>query len=63
MPYASDKQRRFMNWAASKGKIKQSTVSEFNKASKGMNLPESVKAPKAPSSAKFPKMKKMIGMK
>ncbi len=54
MPFVSDKQRKFMNWAASKGKIKQSTVNEFNKASKGIDLPESVK---------FPKIKKMIGMK
>jgi hypothetical protein len=36
-----------MNWAASKGKIKQSVVDDFNKASKGMKLPET--APKLPS--------------
>lgn len=41
MPFKSEKQRRFMNWAASKGKIKQSVVNEFNKASEGMKLPES----------------------
>jgi len=43
MPYASKAQERYMNWAASKGKIKQSTVNEFNEASKGMSLPEYVK--------------------
>lgn len=32
-----------MNWAASKGKIKQSTVDEFNEASKGLKLPEEAK--------------------
>lgn len=36
-----------MNWAASKGKIKQSVVNEFNDASKGMKLPE-YSAPEAP---------------
>jgi hypothetical protein len=40
MPFSSEAQRRYMNWAASKGKIKQSTVDEFNAASKGMKLPE-----------------------
>ena len=29
-----------MNAAASRGEIKQSTVDEFNKASKGMKLPK-----------------------
>lgn len=42
-PYKSDSQRRYMNWAASKGKIKKSIVDEFNAASKGMDLPEKVK--------------------
>jgi hypothetical protein len=41
MPFKSEKQRRFMNAAAARGEIKQSTVDEFNKASKGMHLPES----------------------
>jgi hypothetical protein len=46
MPYSSNKQRRYMNWAASKGKIKQSIVNEFNKESKGMDLPERSKKAK-----------------
>jgi hypothetical protein len=40
MPYTSDKQRRYMNWASAHGKIKQSVVDEFNEKSKGMDLPE-----------------------
>lgn len=35
MPYKSDKQRRYMNWAASQGIIKQSVVDKFNRESKG----------------------------
>lgn len=40
MPYKSDKQRRYMNWAAKQGKISKDVVDEYNKASKGMKLPE-----------------------
>lgn len=40
MPFKSDRQRRYMNWAAAHGKIKQSVVDEFNQASKGMDLPD-----------------------
>jgi hypothetical protein len=40
MPFKSNKQRRYMNWAASKGKIDQKVVDEFNDASKGLELPE-----------------------
>lgn len=54
MPFKSDKQRRFMNWAAAHGKIKKPIVDEFNKASVGMHLPE--KAPKP----KFAKLKKLL---
>lgn len=46
MPYSSAKQRRYMNFAAAKGLIKKSVVDEFNEASKGMKLPESVKKAK-----------------
>lgn len=42
MPFKSDAQRKYMNWAASKGKIKTSIVDEFNKASKELELPETV---------------------
>lgn len=40
MPYKSEKQRRYMNWAANEGKISKGVVDEFNQASKGMKLPE-----------------------
>ncbi len=43
MPYVSDAQRRFFHAAEARGDIKQSTVNEFDKASKGMKLPEHVK--------------------
>jgi len=46
MPFKSEKQRRYMNWAASKRKIKQSVVDEFNQVSKGMELPERSKKAK-----------------
>lgn len=40
MPYKSDAQRRLFHHLLSKGKIKKDTVKEFDKASKGKNLPE-----------------------
>jgi hypothetical protein len=43
MPYKSDAQRRFFHAAEARGDIKQSTVNEFDQASKGMKLPEHVK--------------------
>ena len=46
MPFKSDLQRRYMNWAASQRKIKQPVVDEFNKASKGLKLPEIAKPKK-----------------
>ncbi len=55
MPYKSEKQRKYMNWAAEHGKIDKSVVNEFNQASKGMkNLPEHVKG------SKFKKMHKAL---
>ena len=57
MPFKSEKQRRFMNAAASRGEIKQSTVDEFNKASKGKKLPESK------HSDKMKRIKKLMGGK
>jgi hypothetical protein len=55
MPFASNSQRKFMNAAAARGDIKQSTVDEFNKASKGMKLPE--KAAKAKPASPWMRMK------
>lgn len=41
MPYKSDAQRRFFHSpGAKKAGISQSTVNEFDQASKGMKLPE-----------------------
>lgn len=39
-PYKSEAQRKYIHWAESKGKIKSSTVKEFDEASKGKVLPE-----------------------
>ena len=40
MPYTSDKQRRYFHYAEEHGKISPKVVNEFDKASKGMKLPE-----------------------
>lgn len=40
MPYKSDAQRRMFHYLLSKNKISKDTVDEFDKASKGKNLPE-----------------------
>lgn len=49
MPYVSDQQRKFFHSpGAKKAGIKESTVEEFDKASKGMKLP------------RFSKMKKIL---
>jgi len=52
MPYKSDAQRRYFHYAEEQGKIKPSTVNEFDKASKGMKLPEKV--------SKFSRIKKRV---
>lgn len=57
MPFKSDAQRKFMNEAAARGDIKQKTVDEFNKASKGKDLPEHVKG------SKFKRIKNLMGKK
>ncbi len=46
MPFKSEAQRKFMNVAAARGDIKQSTVDEFNQASKGKKLPQKINTPK-----------------
>lgn len=43
MPYKSDAQRKYFHYAEGKGKISSKVVKEFDKASKGMSLPEHVK--------------------
>jgi hypothetical protein len=56
MPYASKKQERFFHTKTARDKgIKPSTVKEFDKASKGMKLPEYAKG-----SSKFKKLKKFF---
>lgn len=45
MPYKSDAQRRLFHVLEKRGKIKSSTVKEFDEASKGKKLPEKVKQP------------------
>lgn len=40
MPFKSQKQERYMNAQAAKGNIPKKVVSEFNNASKGLNLPK-----------------------
>ena len=52
MPYASNAQRKFFHAAAERGDIDKSTVKEYDKASKGMKLPE--------KKGKFSKINKMI---
>jgi hypothetical protein len=47
MPAKSKKQLRYLNAAAARGDIEQSVADEFNKESKGKDLPES--APKKKS--------------
>lgn len=52
MPYKSDSQRRFFHAAEAKGEMKPSVVKEYDKASKGKNIPEKV--------SKFSKLKKKL---
>ncbi len=52
MPFKSDRQRRFFNSPTGVKKLGQEKVDEFNKASKGMDLPE-----KSPSSPQQPRPK------
>lgn len=42
MPYKSDQQRKYFHWAEKEGKIKKSTVDEFDQASQGLKLPKKV---------------------
>lgn len=60
MPYKSDAQRRKFHALAKEGKISQDTVSEYDKASKGMKLPERIgPMKKMPSMPKMPKIKSL----
>lgn len=67
MPFKSEAQRKFMNAAANRGDIKQSTVDEFNKASRGMKLPKKlseggqVKSKEEKDKDHYNKLKKMMG--
>lgn len=57
MPYASEKQRKFFHTQTARNAgIKPSTVQEFDKASKGMKLPESKNSKPKNQFAKLRKM-------
>jgi hypothetical protein len=43
MPYKSDRQRRWAHTKTGMKKLGASKVAEFDRASKGMNLPERIK--------------------
>lgn len=47
MPYKSDAQRRKFHELLKQGKIYKKTVDEFDKASKGADLPEKVTKPRS----------------
>lgn len=53
MPYKSDAQRRYFHAALKRGEIKPSVVKEYDKESKGKDLPEKLN--------KFKKINKMVG--
>jgi hypothetical protein len=60
MPYKSDAQRRFFHSpGAVKAGISSGVVNEFDKASKGMDLPEKVPNPKSKSN--FGRTRKILG--
>ena len=40
VPYESDRQRRFFHAAEARGEISHKTMAEYDKASKGKDLPE-----------------------
>ena len=44
MPYKSEAQRRLFHWLESQGKLSHAKVREYDKATKGKELPEYVKA-------------------
>jgi hypothetical protein len=46
MPYVSDKQRKWAHTKTGMKKLGKKTVKEFDKASKGMKLPERIKKKK-----------------
>ena len=48
MPYKSDAQRRKFHALLAQGKISKAVVAEFDRASKGLTLPEHVKKKKRP---------------
>lgn len=54
MPYSSDTQRRYFNWKAKTDPKWKKLADEYNKASKGMSLPEKTpeKTPEKKSSIK-----------
>lgn len=57
MPFKSNAQRKFFHAAEERGEISKKTVDEFDKSSKGRQLPEYVKG------SKFKRIKKHMGKK
>jgi methionyl-tRNA synthetase len=53
MPYKSDAQRRKFHAMEDSGEIDSKTVEEYDKASKGMNLPERVGERKKTTQEKY----------
>ena len=47
MPYKSDAQRRKFHAMEARGEISKATVDEFDRASKGLQLPDHVKKKKS----------------
>lgn len=60
MPYKSDAQRRKFHALLKEGKIKPEVVAEFDKASKGKNLPERVKPAKTPKITSTDQLRAMV---
>ena len=60
MPYRSDAQRRKFHAMLSRGEISKKVVNEYDRASKGMHLPEKVQAERKgrPQRAARPSRKK-----
>jgi hypothetical protein len=54
MPYKSDKQRKYMHWAAEKGKIDPEVVEEFDAEERSRNRK---------SSRKFKRLNRYLGGK
>jgi hypothetical protein len=57
MPYKSDAQRRKFHAMLSRGEISKAVVEEYDRASKGIDLPERVKPGKPRLASKKPSIR------